>query len=71
MLIIARRDNLNDNMEIEAFKINMNDENDKNNELPAKQAALIDRSILKAFIMCEIPFQVIENPYFINLLKNL
>ena len=30
-----------------------------------------DRSILKAFVMCAIPFRIIENPYFINLLKNL
>ena len=34
MLIVARRDNLNNNMEIEIFEANMNDENDKNNELP-------------------------------------
>ena len=71
MLIVARRDGLNDNMEVEAFEANMNDENDKNNELPAEQAALIDRSVLKAFVMCGIPFQVVENPYFVNLLKNL
>jgi len=71
MLIVARRNNLNDNMEVEAFKANINDENDKNNELPAEQAALINCSVLKAFVMCEIPFQVVENPYFINLLKNL
>jgi len=34
ILIIARRDNLNDNIEVEVFEANMNDENDKNNELP-------------------------------------
>ncbi len=34
----------------------MNDKNDKNNELPVEQAALIDYSILKAFIICEILF---------------
>jgi len=71
ILIIARRDNLNDNIEVEVFEANMNDENDKNNELSAEQAALIDRLVLKAFIMCEISFQVVENPYFINLLKTL
>ena len=56
MLIVARRDNLNDNMEVEVFETNMNDKNDKNNELPVEQAALIDYSILKAFIICEILF---------------
>ncbi len=71
MLIIIRRDNLNDNMKVKAFEANMNDKNDKNNELPAEQTVLIDCSVLKAFVMCEIPFQVVENPYFINLLKNL
>ena len=70
MLIVVRRDNLNDNMKVKAFEANMNDENDKNNELLTEQAALIDHSVLKAFVMCEIPFQVVENPYFINLLKN-
>ena len=49
----------------------MNDENDKNNELPAEQVALIDHLVLKAFVICEISFQVVKNPYFINLLKNL
>ena len=71
MLIVTRRDNLNDNIKVEAFEANMNDKNDKNNELPAEQAALIDCSVLKAFIICRIPFQVVENSYFINLLKNL
>ena len=71
ILIVARRNNLNDNMKVEAFEANMNDKNDKNNELPAKQAALIDHLILKAFVMYRIPFQVVKNPYFINLLKNL
>ena len=70
ILIVTRKNDLNDNIEVKAFKANMNDENDKNNELPAEQAALIDCSVLKAFVICEIPFQVVKNPYFINLLKN-
>ena len=36
MLIVARRDNLNNNIEVEAFEANINDKNDKNNKLPAK-----------------------------------
>jgi hypothetical protein len=40
-------------------------------ELSEERVALIDRSILKAFVMCGIPFRIIENPYFINVLKNL
>jgi len=71
MLIVTRRDNLNDNIKVEAFEANINDENNKNNELPVEQIVLIDRSVLKAFIICEISFQIVKNPYFINLLKNL
>jgi len=40
-------------------------------ELSEERVALIDRSILKAFVMCAIPFRIIENPYFIHVLKNL
>ena len=36
MLIVARRDNLNDNIEVEAFEANINDKNDKKNKLPAE-----------------------------------
>jgi hypothetical protein len=43
----------------------------ENEELSEKQVALIDCSILKAFVMYTIPFRIIENPYFINALKNL
>ncbi len=34
--MVTRKDGLNNNMEVEAFEANMNNENDKNNELPAK-----------------------------------
>lgn len=43
----------------------------RNEELSEEQVALIDRSILKAFVMCAIPFRIIENPYFIYVLKKL
>ena len=36
ILIIARKNSLNDNMEVEVFEANINNENDKNNKLPAK-----------------------------------
>ena len=68
MLIVAKRDGLDDDIEAEAFETNINSEN---NELSKEQRALIDRSILKAFVMCGLPFQIIENPYFINIMKNL
>ena len=42
-----------------------------NEELSEERVALIDCSILKAFVTCNIPFRIIENPYFINVLKNL
>ncbi len=34
MLIVIRKNSLNNNIEVEAFETNMNDKNDKNNELP-------------------------------------
>ncbi len=70
ILIVIRRDGLNDNIKVEVFKANMNNENDKNNELPIEQVVLIDHLILKAFVIYEIPFQVVKNSNFINLLKN-
>ena len=66
MLIVARRDGLSENMEVE---VDMDHENEI--ELSAEQAAFIDRSVLKTFVMCGIPFQIVENPYFINMLKNI
>ena len=65
MHLVAIRDGIinEDQIEIES--------DDRNEELSEEQVALIDRSILKAFVMCATPFRVIENPYFINVLKNL
>lgn len=65
MHYVAIRDGIiNENlMEIES--------DDGSEELSEERVALIDRSILKAFVMCAIPFRIIENPYFINVLKNL
>ena len=65
MHYVATRDGIiNENhMEIES--------DGENEELSDERVALIDRSILKAFVMCAIPFRIIENPYFINVLKNL
>lgn len=65
MLIVAKRDGLLDDTNIMEII-----ESDKDN-LSTEQIAIIDRSVLKAFVMCGIPFRVIENPYFVNLLKNL
>jgi hypothetical protein len=69
MHIVAKRDGLDNTGEIEIT--NADNERDKNNELLPEQVALIDRSVLKAFVMCGIPFRVIENPYYVNMLKNL
>src|ERR1043166_2247700 len=41
----------------------------KNNKLEKGYSDSIARSITKAFIMCNIPFCIIENPYFIDLIK--
>ena len=65
MYLVTTRDGIinEDQIEIES--------DDKNEELSEERVALIDRSILRAFVMCATPFRVIENPYFINVLKNL
>ncbi|CAG8450276.1 23211_t:CDS:2, partial [Gigaspora rosea] len=31
----------------------------------------INRALVKAFIVCRIPFHIIENPFFVELLKTL
>lgn len=64
MHYVATRDGINENnMEMES--------DNRNEELSEERASLIDRSILKAFVMCAMPFRIIENPYFTNALKNL
>jgi hypothetical protein len=62
---VATRDGIinEDQMEIES--------DSRKEELSEERVALIDRSILKAFVMCATPFRIIENPYFISVLKNL
>src|SRR2546430_5370853 len=43
----------------------------KNKKLEKGYSDSIARSITKAFVMCNIPFSVIENPYFVDLIKTL
>ncbi|CAB4444994.1 unnamed protein product [Rhizophagus irregularis] len=43
----------------------------KNKELEKGYSDEIHRSIMKAFVMCNIPFSIIENPWFIDLIKTL
>jgi hypothetical protein len=42
-----------------------------NNELEISKINIIDKALLNAFVCCEIPFKVIENPFFLELLKIL
>ena len=71
MHIVAKRDGLSDDiMEIETSQITDNERN-KDDALSLEQAAFIDHSVLKAFVMCGLSFRIIEIPYFINILKNL
>ncbi|CAG8720506.1 19857_t:CDS:2, partial [Dentiscutata erythropus] len=39
--------------------------------LSEERISSINGSLLKAFVVCDIPFSVIENPFFIDLLQNL
>ena len=41
------------------------------NELEAGMIGVIDKALLNAFVSCGIPFAVIENPFFLELLKVL
>lgn len=41
------------------------------NELEAGMIGIIDKALLNAFVSCGIPFAVIENPFFLELLKVL
>ena len=43
----------------------------KNKKLEKGYSDSIARSIMKVFVMCNIPFSVIENPYFVDLIKTL
>jgi hypothetical protein len=65
MHIVAKRDGISMEMELNY------QENHTEDSLSVEQIAFVDRLILRAFIMCGIPFRIIENPYFINILKNL
>ncbi|CAB5381369.1 unnamed protein product [Rhizophagus irregularis] len=42
-----------------------------NNELEISTVNIIDKALLNAFVCCGIPFKVIKNPFFLELLKIL
>lgn len=42
-----------------------------NTPLPSQTNSRIDRSLLKAWVMAGIPFEVIENPFILDLFKDL
>jgi hypothetical protein len=43
----------------------------KSEKLEKGYCDIIDRSITKAFVMSNIPFSVIENPWFVDMIKTL
>jgi hypothetical protein len=49
----------------------INDHYQKKEKLNGNRIEEIDRGIIQAFICCGIPFQIIENPTMINVLKSL
>lgn len=49
-------------------KVTTNQPDQPNTEM---DASMIDEAITLAFVMCGIPFRVISNPFFVNVLKNL
>ena len=44
---------------------------DENRVLSENLKNNIDRSITMAFVMCGLPFSIIENPWFVDALKSL
>ena len=42
-----------------------------NNELETGVINIIDNALLNAFVCCGIPFEVVKNPFFLELLKVL
>ncbi|CAG8676476.1 4577_t:CDS:2, partial [Dentiscutata heterogama] len=53
-------------------KININDYwKNENQILAGSKKEAVDRAIIKAFAMCGLPFSIIENPWFIDILKSL
>jgi hypothetical protein len=77
MHIFAEKDGLDDDsLEVKVFQANTSQGKltsfwDKDKELPAECIALIDRSILKAFVIYGLTFHIVKNPYFVNMIKNL
>jgi len=74
MYIVAERDGVSESLENTAYKANTQSLSnfwDKDETLSKERAGIIDRSILKAFVVCGIPFRIIETPFFINMLQNL
>ncbi|CAG8848753.1 2942_t:CDS:2, partial [Racocetra persica] len=43
----------------------------ENTKLTPERIKDINRALVKAFVVCGIPFHIIENPFFIELLKTL
>ncbi|KAF0502401.1 zinc finger bed domain-containing protein 1-like [Gigaspora margarita] len=53
-------------------KININNYwNNENQILASSKKEAVDHAIIKTFAMCGLPFSIIENPWFIDILKSL
>jgi hypothetical protein len=57
--------------EIKSFKTTSKKKNFKSAKLTEFHKIEIDEALIAAFISCGLPFNIIENPFFINLLKVL
>ena len=76
-LTIILADNNEENQNAESFnkrcrveQTTLDDHWDDDTEIPKYRQKIIDRTWLKAFISCGIPFSVIENPFFIDAIKS-
>ena len=49
----------------------LDDHWDDTTEIPDYRQKIIDKTWLKAFICCGIPFSIIENPFFVDAIKSL
>ncbi|CAG8564730.1 17932_t:CDS:2 [Racocetra persica] len=82
LLCVARRDGVTEETQSEILLANTKKQSNKqssiSNYFSQKLDSLseghmnsINSSLLKAFVVCDIPFSVIDNPFFIDFLQNL
>ena len=68
--VTTKKQKLNNGTSTQAIQTKISEFNE-NTKLSEDRAHEIDHAYVKAFVVCGIPWHVIENPFFIELLKTL